>query len=333
MKNKLHILITLTLTFLFSTLLIAQPIPDFQVNENASPDGSEQSECAIAGDASGNYIVTWKDRRNGSDFDIYAQIYLNDGTPSGTNFRVNDDSVSTWQERPSVGVDPYGNFVIVWIDRRNSYQDKDIYAQRFSADGTPLGNNFRVNDDPGNSFPEQPDISVSTSGKIIISWEDRRNGNRDIWAQRYLADGSLVGDNFMVSDDPGPDDQQNPSVSINSEGKFVISWEDNRNGHSDVYARRFSADGVPVGSSFLVNDESFITYEYTTDVYMAPNGNFTITWDDHRLGFLGNIFAQSYASNGVASGNNFKVNDNLESGNQCQPSLALGANNSFIITW
>jgi len=202
MKKDLHFFASLALVLLFNTtFLFSQSIPDFQVNENASLDGSEQSGCAIAGNATGNYIVTWKDKRNGADFDIYAQIYLNDGTPSGPNFRVNDDSASAWQERPSVGIDPNGNFVIAWIDRRNNYQEWDIYAQRFSGDGTALGNNFRVNDDLSDEHQEYPTVAMNSSGDFVIVWLDLRNGNWDIYAQRYSNNGTALESNFKINDD------------------------------------------------------------------------------------------------------------------------------------
>ena len=177
--------IILLLLFLF-TPAQSQPIPDFQVNENASPDGSEQSEPDIAGDGNGNYVVTWKDKRNGSNFDIYAQIYSSAGTASGPNFKVSQDPGSGSQYRSRVAVDPNLNFVITWIDKRS--RDWDIYAQRFSSDGSPLGDNFKVNEDTGTEEQEHPGIFIDGSGNFTIVWADERDGDWDIYGARLVED-------------------------------------------------------------------------------------------------------------------------------------------------
>jgi len=82
MKTKLLIIYILTLPLIFNYIPAnAQNIPDFLVNEQISIDGSEQSSPNIDGDGKGNYVITWMDNRNGTDFDIFAQIFLNDSTP------------------------------------------------------------------------------------------------------------------------------------------------------------------------------------------------------------------------------------------------------------
>jgi hypothetical protein len=146
----------------------AQPLPDFQVNENASPDGSEQSNPSIDGDGQGAFVVTWMDERDGIDFDIFAQIYSSDGTPMGANFEVSHEDGFTSQYRPDVAVDANGNFVITWIDKRTG--DWDIYVQRYSSTGVELGGNFRVNEDLGNEEQEHPSIFSDGDGNFTVVW-------------------------------------------------------------------------------------------------------------------------------------------------------------------
>lgn len=78
------------------------------------------------GDGNGNYVVTWMDNRNGTDYDIFAQIFLNDSTPLSNNFVVNDDAGNTDQTNPAIAIDTSGNFIVIWQDNRNG--DWNIYA-------------------------------------------------------------------------------------------------------------------------------------------------------------------------------------------------------------
>ena len=91
----------------------------------------------------------------------------------GSNFKVNDDSHDTNQEFPSIDIDKYGNFVIVWQDHRNG--QTDIYAQRYDFNGTPLGSNFKVNDDSIGAWQFFPSISFDGSVIFFIVWQDNRN--------------------------------------------------------------------------------------------------------------------------------------------------------------
>ena len=186
-------------------------------------------------------MITWRGRDSYGMSDIKAQRYSSDGTALGSNFRVNDDQGSNRQVSPSISTDGSGNFVIAWVDDRNFQtllDTTDIYAQRYSSDGTALGSNFKVNDDQGSSFywDGGPSSSTDGSGNFVITWADWRNGNRDIYAQRYTIDGSTLGSNFMVIN-TSEEDQSSPDVKLWN-GRIYNTWADNRAGGTgyDIWA-------------------------------------------------------------------------------------------------
>ena len=98
----------------------------------------------------------------------------------GNNFRVNDDTGIAKQSYPSISADEIGNFIIAWRDRRIG--NDDIYAQRYSNDGTALGNNFRVTN-TNDSSQRAPDVKL-WNNRIFSTWRDNREGGLDfdIWA-------------------------------------------------------------------------------------------------------------------------------------------------------
>jgi len=313
----------------------AQNIPDFFVNEQSSIDGSEQSIPEIGGDGSGNYIVTWVDLRNGNDYDIFAQIYLSNGTSLGSNFKVNDDDVSASQYNPAIALDPNLNFVITWEDRRNGDWNSgwDIYAQRFSNDGTALGSNFKVNDDIGNEEQGEPAVSIDNSGNFVIVWTDERNGDWDIYAQRFTNDGIFLGSNFKVNDDFGNFLKNNPSIASSQSGNFIVSWADKRDDYlSDIYAQRYSADGAALGNNFKVNTDIGAAIQHRSDIGIDEYGNFIIAWEDRRNGLF-DIFFQRYSSEGSTIGDNIIVGDNPTGTNQRNVSISSDIDGNFNISW
>jgi len=305
-------------------------IEDFRVNELAGPSVADQGNPAVAVDASGNFVVVWHDERNGN-WDIYAQRYTADGTPIGSNFRVDDDNKNENQEYPAVAVDAAGNFVVVWQDTRN--RNLDIYAQRYSADGTPIGSNFKVNDDQYRTRQGYPAVAVDAAGNFVVVWQDTRNRNLDIYAQRYSANGTPIGSNFKVNDDQGSAGQMFPAVAMDASGNFVVVWHDIRNGNWDIYAQRYAADGTPIGNNFQVNDDSGRVVSVYPAVAMDNAGNFVVVWTD-ILNEGWDIYAQRYAADGTPIGNKFKVNGNVGSASQwAHPGVTMDNAGDFVIVW
>jgi hypothetical protein len=304
---------------------------NFKVNDDV---GYTSQTCpAIAMDALGNFVITWEDGRNGNS-DIYAQKYNFSGTPLGSNFEVNDDRGPTDQGCPAIALDGSFNFVITWVDYRSgSYPyNPDIYAQRYDSIGTPLGFNFKVNDATGTALLGFPAIAMDVFGNFVITWKDERNGDPDIYAQRYDFSGNPLGSNFKVNDDAGPCDQRYPVIAIDGSGNFVITWEDYRSYDHDIYAQRYNSSGGPLGSNFKVNDDAGTTEQEYPAIAMDGSGNFVITWEDERNGNK-NIYAQRYDFPGNPLGSNFKVNDDAGSSFHWHPAIAIDGSGNFVITW
>ncbi|MFH0931619.1 MAG: hypothetical protein V1890_06755, partial [Candidatus Zixiibacteriota bacterium] len=211
--------------------------------------GSYSYSSSVAMDDSINFIVTW-----GSG-DIYGQRYSATGTPLGSKLKVNDDAGGVGQANPDIAIDGSGNFIFTWTDARNA--NWDIYAQRYDSTGSPLGCNFKVNDDVGTAGQDYPAIALGGSNSFVIAWRDERNQNFDIYIQRYNSAGTPSGCNFKV-DDAGTAHQWTPAVAVNNYGDVVVTWEDYRNGSTnpDIYAQRYNYSGIPIGSNIKVNDDT-----------------------------------------------------------------------------
>lgn len=286
---------------------------------------------SVAIDNSGNFVITWYDERNGNN-DIWAQRYDVAGNPQGANFLVNDDPGTSTQENPYVAMDETGNFVICWHDTRDG-GDYNIYAQMYDAAGNPTGANFRVDDDPGTNYQFRPSIAMDQAGDFVICWYDYRNGNYDIYAQRYDAVGNPQGTNFLVNDDPGTSSQSWPVAAMDEAGNFVICWYDYRNGDADIYVQMYDAAGTPLGANFKVNDDATTETQYIPSLAMDEAGNFVICWEDYR-NIHGDIYAQMYDAAGHPQGANFLVNDDAGTAEQWYPSVAMDpAGDRFVVVW
>lgn len=301
---------------------------NFKVNDDNL--NLNQGASAIASDNSGNFTITWSDLRHGT-YDIYAQMYTYDGQTIGTNFKVTeDDDGNVNQNRPAIAMNGTGIFLITW---RHHSSDRAIFAQRFSADGSTLGGNFKINDNEAQIFIfSNTRASTDDNGNYVVAWVDERNNNQDIYAQRLLNDGTPIGTNFIVNDDEGNEPQNEHSISSEGNGNFILTWEDNRNGDPDIYLQRFSNDGNPLESNFKINDDEGSADQVSSSISIYDNGDYVITWWDARNG-SSDIYAQRFRYDGTANGKNFIVNDDVGDAGKGRPKISSDSIGNFIITW
>ncbi|HEC79157.1 MAG TPA: T9SS type A sorting domain-containing protein [candidate division WOR-3 bacterium] len=292
--------------------------PNFQVSTG-------ESHPSVGMDDMGNFVIVWVENQ-----DIYAQRFDSSGNPQGTSFKVNDDAGSNYQGCPRIAMDGEGNFVVTWSDHRSG--DLDIYAQRYDAAGNPQGPNFKVNDDVGSFAQDYSAVAIASTKDFVIVWGDRRNGNFDIYAQRYDSSGNPQGPNFKVND-AGPRNEWYCSVAMDSMGNFFIVWQDERDVPNlpNIYGQYYDAAGNPLGPNFLVNDELDLYVQFVPSVAMDEGGNSVVVWQDGR-GY--DIYGQRYNPLGTPIGSNFRVNyDDVGSYYQKEPAIAMNSQGNFVAVW
>ncbi|MEH2113708.1 hypothetical protein [Nostoc sp.] len=271
---------------------------EFRVNSTTSGD---QNNSTIAIDAVGDFVISWTGQ-DASGSGIYAQRYNSAGVAQGSEFRVNS-TTSGDQNSSTVAVDANGDFVVSW----QSYgQDGDyygIYAQRYNSAGVAQGSEFQVNTTTTTTrYQLSPTIAIDAGGDFVISWQSlgQDGSGYGIYAQRYNSAGVAQGSEFQVNNTTIAD-QKNPTVAMDANGDFVISWQSyGQDGDNNgIYARRYNSSGVAQGSEFLVNDTT-TDNQNNPSVAIAADGNFVISWQSFgQDGSSDGIYAQLYRNNGA----------------------------------
>ena len=90
----------------------------------------------------------WSDTSNGTDVDVRARIFRDDGSEAVGEFVVSS-AVAGDQFEPTVTTLADGRFVVAWAD--NSGASCDIRARIFNADGTESVAEFVANSTTANS--------------------------------------------------------------------------------------------------------------------------------------------------------------------------------------
>jgi hypothetical protein len=250
---------------------------EFKVNTHTAND---QDNPSVAMDSAGNFVIAWESSlQDGSGTGVYAQRYDRDGNPLGSEFQVNTYTAGN-QDTPSVAMDRQGNFVIAWESALQDGSSDGIYAQRYDPNGNPVGGEFQVNTFTAGA-QDDPKVAMDGDGNFVIAWESAlQDGDGDgVYAQRYDRDGNPLGIEFRVNTYTASN-QDTPSVAMDREGNFVITWEsDLQDGSAGgVYARRYDRNGNPEANEFRINTYSDED-QGTPAIAMAPHGQWVIAWE------------------------------------------------------
>jgi hypothetical protein len=284
-----------------------------------------------------------------------AQCFNANGNPTTPQFVVPSYSDQT-SSFPDIAMAPDGTFVIVWAGPDIDYTAdavvrSGIQARMYSANGTPLGNQFRVNAISYSWF-YNPAISMNQVDKsFIVVWERLwltnkpgfpGNWYQDIECQRYDGAGTMVASNFEVntptSDASGSDWYCTlPSVGVAETGDFVIVWSyQTTTANASTWCRRYKSTGVPYAAEFNTNtvNEVIGSSNASVDVAVAASGAFTVIWSAYSSTISGySTWTRCYNSSGTALAVPFLANTAKRDYGQNVNRIACDRDGNFTVIW
>gem|GEM_PF-1526433 len=219
---------------------------EFQINVYTT---SSQQVPTLTALSNGGFVATWQsDGQDGDGTGIYGRRYDASGTALGGEFQVNS-AASGSQTDPSVAALSDGGFVVTWAQQGGS--GTGVYGQRFAADGTAAGSEFQVS---STLLPfAYPTVTGLPDGGFVIAWGryNFQTNTAYLYGQRYDADSTAVGNEFTINS-PNIGFHWHPSITALSDGRFMVTWDNQDDSDIGVRARVYDA-----GTSFdsLVTDK------------------------------------------------------------------------------
>ncbi len=256
----------------------------------------KQIRPRIQPDNAGGAFIVWQDKRNGLDYDIYAQRINSSGNLLWTaNGIVVCNSINT-QSYPKLRGDGAGGIIIAWQDKRNGL-DADIYAQRVDPTGTIV---WQINGLPVCvAADNQGELDITNGGLtngVIICWTDHRSlisNNSDIYIQKldlsgspqWPLDGLALTSSFL--------DQKNSNVVGDGSGGAIVVWQDSVAGNQwDIKTQKVNTSGVQqwgLNGISICNQSSSQTQPGSIS---DGQGGCIYAWEDKRSGINDDIYAQ-----------------------------------------
>lgn len=162
---------------------------------------------------------------------------------------------------------------------------------------------FVWDNDRGNSIQTRPAVGVFGGGSDggFAAWQDGRWGDFDIFRQRFIWEGSLIGFNTMVSfDDYNQFQQANVDVTANPQNGFIAVWEDSAYLPNEKPAQIWCR---------IHDDEPIKVYELDASqklpaISSRMDGYFAVSWTSYYGSPMPSILCKYYDEKGNELGFN-----------------------------
>lgn len=303
-------------------------------NANGTPAGdvhdhtSEHTffgSIALGTRADGTGVVAWATQMN--EYEIRAQAIDAYGEPVGEMFTlVNEASFISGPGGLWACAD--GSWALVQ-DQSNMNLSRavDLFDETF----TRIGNQEMVLTGASPSS-----VWMSADESILMCWETQLVDQKDIVGTLVSTNGLGSSDTMMLADDVDGADQYRQALATNLDGRSVVVWTDERNGHMQAYMQYYDADGNPVGMNRYVADidawgYSSIIRSNQPDVAMNESGEVVVLWsilDGDTPGFM----AQRFDAEGNVSG--YPINVTAGSPSPiAEADIALFEDGGFVVAW
>lgn len=238
-----------------------------------------------------------------------------------------------------------------WIAIREGIgldDDHGMFMQIYSAAGTPVGSEVRVNTTT-DLTQTGATIASLTNGGWVITWSG--NGtqldNADVYGvfqQAYNPDGTRNGTETRVNVTPDGE-QYLQQVTGLADGGWVVTWTDfsaDTTG-GNISQRVFNEDGTPRGGQVLVNTTTS-GLQFRPTVVALPQGSennlaggWIVVWEGNGSGDGQGIFQQTYSASGQPVGSETVVNTTvampMSGGDQQNPHVTALNDGRWVVTW
>ncbi|MFO8050072.1 MAG: hypothetical protein R6V01_00020 [Thermoplasmatota archaeon] len=188
--------------------------------------------------------------------------------------------------------------------------------------------------------PQRASCILVSQNDVYVFWQDRRNGNWDIYSSASHNGGLSFGPEVRVDDTSRTptladdiSEQRAPRGVFGPNGEIYVVWEDDRLGKPMIYYAVSTDKGASFSSNALISD-SVIGEQRDPDIDSSPSGDLYVAWEDNRDN-MGTY--QIYSSHMLKTENTFsdaiRVSDVSTQYDCKDPSVASPADGLVHVVW
>ncbi|MCB9230167.1 MAG: hypothetical protein H6581_00770 [Bacteroidia bacterium] len=257
-----------------------------------------QQHITLGSDGETGVIILWEDFRNGRYWNLYAQKLDRKGdfawSPNGLDIFAGREEN---HHNASMVPDGYGGFLFVYQKYSEQTRGYDIFRGRIKVDGTLV---YHYSTCFANEDQINP-VICKKGRDVIVSWEDHRNGNKDIYAQQIrIMDGIFQWDQNGMPVSNSPQDDRLPSMvaSISSNYQMFV-WQRWEGRNKTLWIQKLDNFGQPLLEPEGMPVCRIGKEQEQQSVVSDGNGGLMVSWTDYRETGRNYIYLQHFNTNGL----------------------------------
>jgi len=293
----------------------------------------EQVSPAVAALPGGGLVVVWQsDAQDGDSWGVFARVADASGAFPAGELQVNAYTAGA-QSQPRVVALGSNDLVVVWQSYGQDGDGTGVFGRRLPSSGTTFGPEYAVNLSTA-ADQSNPAISRLSDDRVIVVWQSDTAvpGVREIRWRILAADGAPASGEYTANTPVSTATCSWPDVAVLADDRFVIAWEREEGGDSDVYARWFASDGSPQGAETRLNVEA-MGDQLRPRLGAIPDGRLVATWmSDGQDGSYFGVFVRRFDADRLPAGGEFQANT-FYTGEQSFPAVSTDATGGALVVW
>lgn len=232
-----------------------------------------------------------------------------------------------------------GGYAIAWVS-----EGQGICTRTYAANATPAGVQSCIEyATTGSGVTQKPAVAGLAGGGYVVAYVPEIFSTKGIDIQRFDDAGVKVGPGQTVSTSSS-NTASEATVAVLECGDFVVGWTSTQQlkpfNVSDIYARRYTADGVAVSVPQRVN--TFVGEPITgsrrtsSAVAAVRDGGYVFIWtSEGQTGNGSSLYKQRFDAGGVPVGSETLVSASIDSNYFIDnvSSIAGLSGGGHVITW
>ena len=231
----------------------------------------------------GDFAVVWNESIDGGEGpteDVYGK-YVDPDDNISTTFAVDQDPNED-QHHPAIAIDNNADFKVVYAD---TYDVGSIYSviskvEYAKATQSKTKERIHLDQNDGTAFKDV-DMDMAPDGSFTVVWEYEYGALKNIEGRRFDGDGNALDSEFIVIQESGAGDNNNPAIAMDKDGGFVVAYETSTSQYEYIAARRYTRFGQSVTNPIIHSGANSATSDNVA-IGMSPKGDFVIAWDDNN---------------------------------------------------
>jgi len=199
-------------------------------------------------DGSDGFYIAWHDDRDNNQL---ASVWVQHISSSGAVLFATNGVEATTQ----AGMNHYypylalpagsGDVYVFWNEMNGLQSQKGIFGQKFSSTGTKQWGNTGMVFIPVSANQVLPLGAGGSATDMIVLYDESLTASASaLKAMRIAPDGSFVWSGNSVFVSSVSSSKVHTVINDFQNNQWIISWEDNRNSASDIYAQNLLLDGT-----------------------------------------------------------------------------------------